>query len=187
MGRLGVTLDDVKKAVQQLQADGITATIDNIRKTIGSGSKTTITRHLHELKKLAEQDDSPSGGNTMVAGGGSLSAEKNQAFEELQKNHDILTRQLQVRNRICSQLEEKMVAQEKLMTVCKNELGQKNTHNIQLTQRLRVLAGDLQKAKIAIQHLQQQVVSLENTKRALMVEKQRFEEQLRILHKQKVT
>lgn len=182
MGRLGVTLDDVKKAIQTLKANGQTPTIDLIRQTIGSGSKTTITRHLHEIKKQAEENDGtvkPDADHTRI--------EENETFLNLQKNHDILTRQLQVRTRICSQLEEKMAGQEKLITACRNELGQKNAYTNELTGRIRILAGDLQKAKIAIQHLQQQVAALENTKRALMVEKQRLEEQISVLRKHKVT
>jgi chromosome segregation ATPase len=46
MGRAGVTLLDVEKAVMQLQGRGKNPTVDTIRELLGTGSKSTIIQHL---------------------------------------------------------------------------------------------------------------------------------------------
>ncbi len=50
MSRPGITYDDVVDAVQHLQKKGIYPSIDNVRNYLGTGSKTTINRHLQRWK-----------------------------------------------------------------------------------------------------------------------------------------
>jgi chromosome segregation ATPase len=50
MGRAGVTILDVQKAVLQLQSHGRNPTVDSIREILGTGSKSTIAHHLKTWK-----------------------------------------------------------------------------------------------------------------------------------------
>jgi len=203
VGRHGITLDDVKSAIQKLQVAGKHPTIDAIRQTIGSGSKSTITRHLHDIKlqitsedhaTASEQTVPPDVLNLVTALWEKLQStspgtdvDKKDAIKDsltekyitLQRTHDLITRQLQVRSRVCNQLEQKLTVQQQLLTSCEQELRQKNSYNQELARRVQILASDLQQARISIQHLQKQIGSLENTKRALMLEKQSLEEKAR--------
>jgi len=55
MGRLGIDYHDVAQAIAELQGSGKSPTVDNIRLILGTGSKTTINRFLHEWKQKQEQ------------------------------------------------------------------------------------------------------------------------------------
>jgi chromosome segregation ATPase len=50
MGRLGVSYEEVAQAVQEAQGKGRSPTVDNVRLIIGSGSKSTIARHLRDWR-----------------------------------------------------------------------------------------------------------------------------------------
>jgi chromosome segregation ATPase len=50
MGRIGVSYEEVAQAVQEAQGKGNSPTVDNVRLIIGSGSKSTIARHLREWR-----------------------------------------------------------------------------------------------------------------------------------------
>lgn len=50
MGRLGVSYEEVAQAVQEAQGKGKSPTVDNVRLIIGSGSKSTIARHLRDWR-----------------------------------------------------------------------------------------------------------------------------------------
>jgi multidrug efflux pump subunit AcrB len=50
MGRLGVSYEEVAQAVQEVQGKGKSPTVDNVRLVIGSGSKSTIARHLRDWR-----------------------------------------------------------------------------------------------------------------------------------------
>lgn len=50
MGRPGITYHDVINATQQLQGQGKSPTIENIRFLLGTGSSTTIAMHLRQWK-----------------------------------------------------------------------------------------------------------------------------------------
>jgi len=50
MGRIGITYFDVTKAIATLQGQQKNPTVDNIRGILGTGSKSTIARHLREWK-----------------------------------------------------------------------------------------------------------------------------------------
>lgn len=51
MARAGITYTEVANAARQLQAENKSPTTDNIRGLIGSGSKSTILRHLRSWKE----------------------------------------------------------------------------------------------------------------------------------------
>lgn len=51
MGRRGVTLSDVSKAVNEIESGGEMATIQAIREHLGTGSPNTISMHLASLRK----------------------------------------------------------------------------------------------------------------------------------------
>lgn len=53
MPRLGITLDEVLLAADQIKSDGNTPTIEKIRQIIGAGSNTTISKHLNIWKEQA--------------------------------------------------------------------------------------------------------------------------------------
>lgn len=50
MGRIGITYRDVTTAIATLQGQQKSPTVDNIRGILGTGSKSTIARHLREWK-----------------------------------------------------------------------------------------------------------------------------------------
>jgi hypothetical protein len=50
MGRIGVSYEEVAQAVQEAQGKGKSPTVDNIRLIIGTGSKSTIARHLRDWR-----------------------------------------------------------------------------------------------------------------------------------------
>lgn len=50
MGRTGVTLQAVEKAILQLQGRGKNPSVDAIRELLGTGSKSTIAQHLRDCK-----------------------------------------------------------------------------------------------------------------------------------------
>ena len=50
MGRIGVSYEEVAQAVQEAQGKGKSPTVDNVRLIIGSGSKSTIARHLRDWR-----------------------------------------------------------------------------------------------------------------------------------------
>jgi chromosome segregation ATPase len=60
MGRIGISYQDVIKAIPQLQGQQRNPTVDNIREILGTGSKSTIARFLREWKSkngLQNTDD----------------------------------------------------------------------------------------------------------------------------------
>jgi len=50
VGRIGIIYQDVATAAQQLQGLSKNPTVDNVRSILGTGSKSTIARHLKEWK-----------------------------------------------------------------------------------------------------------------------------------------
>jgi chromosome segregation ATPase len=50
MGRAGITLQEVEKAVLQLQGRGKNPSVDAVREILGTGSKSTIAQHLRDWK-----------------------------------------------------------------------------------------------------------------------------------------
>lgn len=50
MGRIGVSYEEVAQAAQQAQGKGKSPTVDNVRLIIGTGSKSTIARHLRDWR-----------------------------------------------------------------------------------------------------------------------------------------
>lgn len=50
MGRIGVSYEEVAQAAQQAQGKGKSPTVDNVRLIIGTGSKSTISRHLRDWR-----------------------------------------------------------------------------------------------------------------------------------------
>jgi hypothetical protein len=56
MARIGLSKSEVKACRDQLQAEGRYPSVDAVRATLGTGSKSTIHRYL---KELAEEDNQP--------------------------------------------------------------------------------------------------------------------------------
>jgi len=50
MGRIGVSYEEVATAAQEVQGKGKSPTVDNVRLVIGTGSKSTIARHLRDWR-----------------------------------------------------------------------------------------------------------------------------------------
>jgi hypothetical protein len=50
MSRIGITFEEVKKAIAELQGRQRNPSVDNIREVLGTGSKSTIARFLREWK-----------------------------------------------------------------------------------------------------------------------------------------
>lgn len=50
MSRIGITFEEVKKAIAELQGRQKNPTVDAIREILGTGSKSTIARYLREWK-----------------------------------------------------------------------------------------------------------------------------------------
>jgi len=58
MGRVGITYEEVAKAIVRLQKDGIKPTVSDIRAILGTGSRTTILGHLRAWKNSREGQES---------------------------------------------------------------------------------------------------------------------------------
>ena len=52
MARHGITYNQVSEAAMLLHRAGSTPTIDNVRAILGTGSKTTIQRHMNSWRKI---------------------------------------------------------------------------------------------------------------------------------------
>lgn len=50
VGRTGVEYEDVIKAINVLKKQKLNITVDNVRFTLGTGSKTTIARYLRQWR-----------------------------------------------------------------------------------------------------------------------------------------
>lgn len=55
MARTGVTYDDVANAARELKDKGINPTIEQIRNLLGTGSSTTLARHLRAWKEKVQE------------------------------------------------------------------------------------------------------------------------------------
>ena len=56
-GRPGVDYDDVCKTIRILAHNDMKITVDNIRLVLGTGSKTTLSRHLRRWKGDNRKND----------------------------------------------------------------------------------------------------------------------------------
>ena len=62
MARNGISYDDVKQAIDEMQSMGLNPTIAGLREKLGTGSFTTISEHLKRWRSERQQQP-------MVAGG----------------------------------------------------------------------------------------------------------------------
>jgi chromosome segregation ATPase len=89
MARTGISYFDVEQTALQLQ--GQVATIDNIRATLGTGSRTTIADHLKAWKTRQADGEGklPSGITALITGlWERLQEEANQQVGELRRSND---------------------------------------------------------------------------------------------------
>lgn len=56
MGRPGITLKDVARAVSELEAQGENPSVRAVRNHLGQGSSSTISRHLSSLRISAQAE-----------------------------------------------------------------------------------------------------------------------------------
>ena len=63
MARHGISYDEVKQAVDELQAEGLNPTIAGIRERLGTGSFTTISEHLKHWRTERQQQPMVAGGS----------------------------------------------------------------------------------------------------------------------------
>jgi hypothetical protein len=111
MSRAGITFEEVKKAIAELQGRQKNPTVDAIREILGTGSKSTIARYLREWKAhhgLSNDSDGrlPSDLLGMVNGlWDALRKKADEQINQYRQESDTKTSQLQQQLTEANQLE----------------------------------------------------------------------------------
>ncbi|MDX1901183.1 MAG: DNA-binding protein [Gammaproteobacteria bacterium] len=186
MGRPGITQEDVERAARELKAQGKNPTVDNVRQLLGTGSKTTITRHLRhwkweqthpltqtklpeELKhqmtqlweninELAEQQTKVDQNSTEPTS--ELSQLKNQLFL-LQQNYQQLSQQYNIALQKCLYLEKQSIIQQQKSKQQDQIILQKTNANHVQEQRIASLLNQLRETQFKLAQVQIQLETLE--------------------------
>jgi len=159
MARNGISYDEVKQAVDEMQAEGFNPTIAGIRERLGTGSFTTISEHLKRWR--AERQQQP-----MVAGGspapdslnGMVQAVWQQAREDATKALESYKEEIQ---KTLEQAEaEKQQAVEETLTIKERNQWLDERNQILLAE-MRQLEKKLGAAEITINVLEKQQEELQ--------------------------
>jgi len=170
MGRPGITQKDVEQAANELRSRGKNPTVDNVRELLGTGSKSTITRHLRRWKdehspKNENKDDlqnqvsqllqimknqPPTSQNDNVA---VLSSSNQTQYFQLKKNYDQLTQQFNAISQKCLYLEQEYKRyHQKILEQEKND-KEINAVNHMQQKRISNLLDQLRKAQLKLTEL----------------------------------
>ena len=101
MGRMGVSYEEVAKVASQLQGKGQNVTIDNIRAVLGTGSKSTLARHVKEWKNqegIRNSNDASLPGDLLALIKGlweRLQQSAEDQIEEYRREADVTLREMQ--------------------------------------------------------------------------------------------
>ncbi|EKD74212.1 MAG: hypothetical protein ACD_45C00032G0002 [uncultured bacterium] len=152
MGRIGVSYEEVAQAVQEVQGKGKSPTVDNVRVIIGTGSKSTIARHLRDWRNqqgIARGSDGaiPSELLGLVKGlwerlrdtveqkGYEYQCESDEKVKQIQQQLAQSQQQYAALQEQHHQLEEKWHQQSKIMTELQNTLVIEQQEKTRITER----------------------------------------------------
>lgn len=168
MSRPGVTQADIEQAATALQSRGKNPTVDSVREFLGTGSKSTITRHLRAWKqriKLMEKSvDSHETGSQKKS-----SIDTTQPTIKFEKQNNVSSisspqndqQQLTIIIQKNQHLEKKMLAQQGKFQHLEKMIHQKNVANQIQEQRIYNLLNQLREAQSLIQKLKKEIALLQ--------------------------
>lgn len=210
MGRIGITYQEVAKAISTLQGQQKNPTVDHIREILGTGSKSTIARFLREWKSkngLQNDDDGalPSDLINVVKGLWGALQEKadNQSAESIKKyDEKIVQMQQQLGQYRQSQsessakihaLEEWNHQKTEEISALKQALNAEQHEKIKITERAINLESSRSQSQTEIERLHQLLKHVQDNlehyqmatqqlrqEQALQIEKQRGEYEQKI-------
>ena len=214
MGRIGITYQEVAKAISTLQSQQKNPTVDHIREILGTGSKSTIARFLREWKSkngLQNDDDGalPSDLINLVKGLWGALQEKadNQSAESMKECDEKIVqmqRQLIQHRQLQSDsvakihtLEEQNHLKTEEINALKQALNVEQHEKIKITERATNLESSKEQSQAEIERLHQLLKHVQDNlehyqaatqqlrqEQALQIEKQRSEFDQRILQQQ---
>jgi chromosome segregation ATPase len=210
MGRIGVSYEEVATAAQEAQGKGKSPTVDNIRHIIGSGSKSTIARHLRDWRNqqgIARGSDGaiPSELLGLVKGlwerlrdtveqkGYEYQSESDEKVKEIQQQLTQSQQQYTFLQEQHHQLEEKWYQQTKAITELQSTLAFEQQEKAKITERAASQELHRQEQQNEIERLHQLLTHVQNNlehyqtttqqlrqEQSLNMEKQRNEYEQRI-------
>lgn len=214
MGRLGVSYEEVAQAVQETQGKGKSPTVDNVRLVIGSGSKSTIARHLRDWRNqqsIARGSDGaiPSELLGLVKGlwerlrdtveqkAYDYQCEADDKVKQTQQQLTQSQQQYASLQEQHHQLKEKLHQQIKIMNELQSALALEQQENVKITERATSQESHRQEQQSEIERLHQLLKHVQHNlehyqtatqqlrqEQSLSMEKQRNESEQRILHLQ---
>lgn len=210
MGRIGITYQEVAKAISTLQGQQKNPTVDHIREILGTGSKSTIARFLREWKSkngLQNDDDGalPSDLINLVKGLWGALQEKadNQSAESIKEcDEKIAQMQQQLSGYKQSQsdlsvkihtLEEQNHLKTEEINALKQAFNAEQHEKIKITERAANLESSKEQSQAEIERLHQLLKHVQDNlehyqtatqqlrqEQALQIEKQRSEYEQKI-------
>lgn len=158
MSRPGVTQADIEQAATALQSRGKNPTVDSVREFLGTGSKSTITRHLRAwkqriklMKKSVDSHETDSQKKPSI--------DTIQPTIKFEKQND--QQQLTIVIQKYQHLEKQMLAQQEKFQHLEKMIHQKNVANQIQEQRIYNLLNQLREAQLLIQKLKKELVLLQ--------------------------
>jgi len=184
MGRPGITQSDVERAAIELKNEGKNPTVDNVRALLGTGSKSTITRHLREWKnqqkpkqanipddlqyqmiQLWEKMNAQVLQNKVNPENISEIAQKN-SNQSISQSAPLISSDndpsLGVALRKCKFLEQQISIQQQKINQLEKILLQKNTANQIQEQRINSLLNQLRESQLLFYQLKKQLNVLQS-------------------------
>lgn len=203
MGRIGVSYEDVVQAAQETQGKGKNPTVDNIRLIIGSGSKSTIARHLKEWRNqqgIARSSDGaiPSELLGLVKGlwerlrdsveqkAHEYQCEADEKVKHIQQQFTQSQQQYAILQEQQHQLEEKEQQQQKIIAELQGALVLEQQEKAKISERAISQALHQQEQQSEIERLHQLLKHVQNNLEHYQIAMQRLrEEQLSDMDKQR--
>lgn len=161
MGRAGITLLDVEKAIMQLQGRGKNPTVDAIREVIGTGSKSTIAQHLRDWKSKQPQSTGTLPHDLLALVAGLWERLNLQADQRITENESVSNKQMQELKQCITNLrkdcallqnqahhhEENFLAEKKARETLEAELLTQQQNHEKLLERHRAITNQLDERK----------------------------------------
>ena len=165
MARIGISFEDVRDAALKLQDQGLLPTVERIRAQLGSGSHSTIARHLRDRRTQQEipADGSPlppAALNSLGAAWQALQSETTQALEENRQRAQAEKTALE------AQLADAL--QTNILQACRIEQLDRARHSLE--RRLNRERLQHQRTQRQLQHAQLSTLRAQQTSKALRME-----------------
>ena len=203
MARPGITYQEVARAATQLLAQQTRPSIEAVRKILGTGSNSTINRHLREWSKtqgLQTELEQGLPDSLLIAVRGiydamreeangkiaSMQSEHQQAIhksksrvEELTKSHAQAEQELVKLQNMLRQAQEECSAMQRLIDTLNQENNSKDTKNHLLNERLSDKQTEIKQLNQLLQHSQSNLDHYRETIRQEWVaDKHKFEQKI---------